>query len=111
MGKSKKRKKNNKDISMMTAKGFMQMFTVGGVGSGGFSHSLDVHADTHTPIHNTDYGRQSEARNESVREDRVTTHFDKDQTMHIYDRGSELAHNGNDRSGSSGDTSPYDNNG
>ncbi len=81
----------------MTAKGFMQMFTVGGVGSGGFSHSLDVHADTHTPIHNTDYGRQTEARDTSERENRTTTHFDKDQTMHVYDRGSELAYNGNDR--------------
>lgn len=81
---------------MMTKKGFIQMFSIGGVGSGGFSHSLDVHADTHTPIHNTDYGRQNDARNES-RDGGSTTHIDRDQTIHIYQDGCELASGRGDR--------------
>jgi hypothetical protein len=96
MGKTKNRKKINKDVRMMTVKGFMQMFSIGAVGSGGFSHSLDAHLDTHTIVNNTDYGKQSEARDES-KDGSTTTHFDRDQSMHIYQGGTELASNGNDR--------------
>ena len=39
---------------MMTKKGFIQMFSVGGVGSGGFSHSLDVSVVRSAPAMNDD---------------------------------------------------------
>jgi hypothetical protein len=109
MGERKNRKKINKDVGMMIGKGFMQMFSIGAVGSGGFSHSLDAHLDTHTIVNNTDYGKQSEARDAS-KDGSTTTHFDKDQSIHIYRGGSELAANDDNSSGaSSGDSSPYDN--
>ena len=78
---------------MIRGNGFLQMFTVGGVGGG----SLDFHLDTHHLIAQTDYGKQEQARNES-NHGRSTISTDKSGQTHIYDRGCELA--SNDRSGS-----------
>jgi hypothetical protein len=82
---------------MIRANGFLQMFTVGGVGGG----SLDFHLDTHHLIAQTDYGKQEEAREESKHSGSAVT-IDRSGHTHIYERGCELASNE-----SSGNRSEY----
>lgn len=93
---------------MTKSNGFLQMFTVSGVGGGGAGAHLDFHLDTHQVVKDTDYGKQSEAKEESKHNDSgrsVST--DRDGHTHYYDHGNELA--SNDRSGnSSHDNSSYD---
>lgn len=86
---------------MIRGNGFLQMFTVGGVGGG----SLDFHLDTHSLIKETDYGKQSDAREESKHSGRAVS-TDKDGHTHIYEGGSELA--SNDRGGYGSSSCTYD---
>ena len=75
---------------MRKMNGFMQMFSVSGVGGG----SLDFHVDTHHMMSKTDYGKQTEAREESKHNSsKSSISTDKDGTQHIYSGGSELASN------------------
>ena len=82
---------------MIKGNGFLQMFTVGGVGGG----SLDFHLDTHHLVGQTDYGKQEEAREESKHSGSAVT-TDRSGHTHIYDHGRELASND-----SSGNRSEY----
>ena len=82
---------------MIKGNGFLQMFTVGGVGGG----SLDFHLDTHNLMSKTDYGKQEEAKQESKDSGRAVS-TDRDGHTHIYHGGCELASND-----SSGNRSEY----
>lgn len=89
---------------MITPKGFMQMFSVNSVGGG----SLDFHLDTHNIIHQTDYGKQQEAKDHSRHGGRSVSTDSKGQ-IHIFENGHEIA--SNDCGGSSSnDCNPSDNN-
>ena len=70
---------------MTIAKGFLQMYSISGVGGG----SLDFHLDTHSLMRDTDYGRQEEARNDS-RDGSSQASRDNDGSIHVYQNGSEL---------------------
>ena len=89
MGETKNRKNNKKDIRMIRSKGFLQMFSVSGVGG-----SLDFHLDTHDIMSKTDYGKQTEAQEESKHNSsKSSISTDRDGTQHIYSDGCELASN------------------
>lgn len=78
---------------MIRSKGFMQMFSVSGVGSGVGTH-LDFHLDTHEIEKKTDYGKQTEAREESKHNSsKSSISTDRDGRTHIFESGSELASN------------------
>jgi hypothetical protein len=83
---------------MIRGKGFLQMFSIPPVSSGAAAPHLDFHLDTHNLIKETDYGKQSEAREESKHNDtKSSSSTDRDGHVHYYDHGRDLASN-DDRS-------------
>jgi hypothetical protein len=90
---------------MIRTNGFVQMFTVGGVGGSGAGAHLDFHLDTHQLVKETDYGKQEAAKQESKDSGRAIS-TDKNGHTHIYEGGNELA--SNDRSGYGSSSCSYD---
>lgn len=83
---------------MTKTNSFLQMHSVSGVGGG----SLDFHVDTHDMMSKTDYGKQTEAREESKHNSsKSSISTDRDGRTHIYSGGSELASNDSSSSSSS----------
>ena len=98
---------------MIKGNGFLQMFSIPPVGGGGGTGAhLDFHLDTHNLIKETDYGKQSEAREESKHNDsKSSSSTDKDGHVHYYDHGRDLASNdrsSDDRSGYGSSSCSYD---
>ena len=87
---------------MIKGNGFLQMFSIPPVSGGGVSAHLDFHLDTHGLVSKTDYGKQEEARNESIHHGSAI-HTDQNGYQHVYQGGCELASNDSsgvmDRSG------------
>lgn len=93
---------------MIKTNGFLQMFSI--PPTGGTGAHLDFHLDTHSLMSKTDYGKQEEARQESVHKGSAVS-TDRSGHTHIYERGCELASNDrseNDRTGYGSSSCSYD---
>lgn len=57
----------------------------------GFAPNLEVEYNQHEAVHNTDYGQQQEAREESERSGEPQVYEDSSGNVHVYVNGGELA--------------------